>query len=123
MPFINSEKLPKMELFPGALSGILAGDNIMLSFLELAAGGTVPQHSHPHEQAGLMISGSLRFTIGTEEQVMAPGDAFLIPPNVAHSGEVLEGPARVLDIFCPVREDYVEKYNRYTETGDKTVWK
>ena len=25
MPFIDAEELPKMELFPGALSGIVAG--------------------------------------------------------------------------------------------------
>lgn len=122
MPFINSDELPKMELFPGALSGILAGENLMLSFLELVAGGAVPEHSHPHEQAGLMISGKLRFKIGSEEQIMGPGDAFLVPPNVAHSGEVLEGPAQVLDIFSPIREDYIDKYNRYTETGEKTEW-
>ena len=123
MPFINSDELPKMELFPGALSGILAGENLMLSFLDLAVGGTVPEHSHPHEQAGLMIAGKLRFKIGSDEQVMGPGDAFLVPSNIAHSGEVLEGPAQVLDIFSPVREDYVDKYNKYTETGEKTVWK
>ena len=26
MPFIAAEELPKMELFPGALSGIVAGE-------------------------------------------------------------------------------------------------
>lgn len=123
MPFINSEKLPKMELFPGALSGILAGENLMLSFLVLEMGGMVPEHSHPHEQAGLMISGRIRFQIGAEDRVMEPGDAFLIPSNVVHSGEVIEGPAKVLDIFSPIREDYVEQYNRYNDTTDKTVWK
>ena len=123
MPFINSSELPKMELFPGALSSILAGKNLMLSFLDLAAGGTVPEHSHPHEQAGLMIAGKLRFRIGSEEQVMGAGDAFLVPSNVVHSGKVLEGPAKVLDIFSPVRDDYIDKYNKYTETGEKTVWK
>ena len=123
MPFINSEKLPKMELFPGALSGILAGENLMLSFLVLEMGGMVPEHSHPHEQAGLMISGRIRFQIGAEDRVMEPGDAFLIPSNVVHSGEVIEGPAKVLDIFSPIREDYVEQYNRDNDTTDKTVWK
>ena len=123
MPFINSEKLPKMELFPGALSGILAGENLMLSFLVLEMGGMVPEHSHPHEQAGLMISGRIRFQIGAQDRGMEPGDAFLIPSTVVHSGEVIEGPAKVLDIFSPIREDYVEQYNRYNDTTDKTVWK
>ena len=52
MPFIAAEELPKMELFPGALSGIVAGEGLMLSFLEMAEGSEVPEHSHPHEQAG-----------------------------------------------------------------------
>ena len=52
MPFIAAEELPKMELFPGALSGIVAGEGLMLSFLEMEEGSAVPEHSHPHEQAG-----------------------------------------------------------------------
>ena len=50
-----------MELFPGALSGIVAGEGLMLSFLEMAEGSEVPEHSHPHEQAGLVLSGELQF--------------------------------------------------------------
>lgn len=122
MPFIRAENLPRMELFPGALSGILAGDKLMLSFLDMEQGSAVPAHSHPHEQAGLVLEGKLRFRIGGEERVMEPGDAFLIPPNVVHEGVVEEGPARVLDIFSPVREDYVRQYNEFTSTSDKTVW-
>ena len=57
MPFIAAEELPKMELFPGALSGIVAGEGLMLSFLEMVEGSEVPEHSHPHEQAGLGIVG------------------------------------------------------------------
>ena len=123
MPFIHSDELPKMELFPGALSGIIAGDRLMLSFLVLEHGGVVPEHSHPHEQAGLMLTGRLKFKVGDEERLMEPGDAFLVPSNVVHGGEVVEGPARVLDIFSPVREDYAQQYNKYVETSDKTIWK
>ena len=122
MPFIRADALPQMELFPGALSGLVAGENLMLSFLEMAEGSEVPEHSHPHEQAGLVLQGRLRFRIGGEEKVMGPGDAFLIPPDVVHQGVVEEGPARVLDIFSPVREDYVEKYNSFTSTSEKTRW-
>ena len=123
MPFIDSKNLPKMELFPGALSGLVGGDKLMLSFLEMAEGSTVPEHSHPHEQAGLVLEGKLRFRIGEEEQLMEPGDAFIVPGNVVHSGEVVAGPAKVLDIFSPVREDYLEQYNRYQQTSENTQWK
>lgn len=122
MPFVNADELPRMQLFPGALSGLVAGQQLMLSFLEMQQGSCVPEHSHPHEQAGLMLEGRLRFRIGGEERVLVPGDAFLVPADMAHSGEVIEGPARVLDIFSPPREDYIEKYNKYTQTRTETRW-
>ena len=122
MPFIRVEDLSKLELFPGALSGILQGENLMLSFLDLADDCVIPEHSHPHEQAGLILKGKLRFRIATEEREAGPGEAFLIPPNVVHSGEVVEGPVQVLDIFSPVREDYAERYNRHRQTSSDTLW-
>ena len=122
MPFIEPDELPRVELFPKALSGIAAGEHLMLSFLDLAPGCSIPEHSHPHEQAGLVLEGTLRFRIGDEERVASPGEAFIIPPNVVHEGEVVDGPVRVLDIFSPPREDYVEKYNRYLKTSPTTKW-
>ena len=92
MPFIAAEELPKMELFPGARSGIVAGEGLMLSFLEMAEGSEVPEHSHPHEQAGLVLSGELQFRIGSDEKILKTGEAFIIPPNVVHSGVVVKGP-------------------------------
>ena len=124
MSFIRADDLPRLELFPKALSGIVQGEQLMLSFLELAPGCRIPEHSHPHEQAGLVLSGRLRFRIGDEERVTGPGDAFLIPPNVVHGGEVAgDETCRVLDIFSPPREDYAERYNRYTETSGETRWR
>lgn len=123
MPFFRTEQLPRMELFPGALSGIAAGRDLMLSFLEMAVGSRVPEHSHPHEQAGVVLSGKLRFRIGAEEKVIGPGDAFIVPPDVVHAGVVLEGPAQVLDIFSPPREDYLDRYNDFIQTSSRTVWR
>ena len=123
MPFVNTDELPRLELFPKALSAIVHGDQLMLSFLELAPGCEIPEHSHPHEQAGLVLSGTLRFRIGDEERVAGPGDAFIIPGNVVHWG-IGEGAevAKVLDIFSPPREDYIERYNQYTKRSGDTRW-
>ena len=33
------------------------------------------------------------------------GDTFFIPPNVPHSGRSITN-CRIIDVFCPVREDY-----------------
>ena len=122
MPFIKEQDLPKLKLFPKAFSGIIAGEQIMLSFLDLEPGCEIPEHSHPHEQAGLVLQGSFRFRIGSDERVTGPGDAFIVPPDVVHSGEVVEGPVKIIDIFSPPREDYLERYNRYKEISGSTLW-
>ena len=90
MPFIALNELPKMELFPGVRSALAAGSQLMLSALEMEHEGVVPEHSHPHEQAGLVLEGKLRLRIGDEERELAPGDAFIIPSHVVHSGVVTE---------------------------------
>ena len=123
MSFIELNELARVELFPKALSGIAQGEHLMLSFLDLEEGCVIPEHSHPHEQAGLVLEGVFRFRIGNEEKVAVAGDAFIVPPDVVHEGEVVEGPVRVLDIFSPPREDYAEKYNRFQKTSPTTKWK
>ena len=122
MPFIEFEKMPKMELFEGVLSRLATGDHIMLSALDMDQDAIVPEHSHPHEQAGLVLKGHFKFRIGDEEREVGPGEAFIIPGHVVHSGVVTQGPAQILDVFTPVREDYAERYNNFTTTSDKTVW-
>lgn len=123
MPFIQPGELSRLELFPGIVGALVAGEHLMLSFLEMEEGAEVAEHSHPHEQAGLVLDGKLRFRIGDQEKVAGPGDAFIIPPNVVHWGIVEEGPAKVLDIFSPPREDYIDRYNRHAKTGADTIWK
>ena len=122
MPFIEFDKMPKMELFQGVHSRLASGERIMLSALDMDQGAIVPEHSHPHEQAGLVLQGRFKFRIGDEEREVGPGEAFIIPGNIVHAGVVTEGPAQILDIFTPVREDYVERYNNFTTTSEKTVW-
>ena len=67
----------------------------------------MPVHSHPHEQAGLLVSGRLKFTIGEETRLLEPGDQWLIPGGVPHTVVAVDGPAVALDVFNPVREDYL----------------
>ena len=76
-------------------------------------GAEVPLHHHPHEQAGMLIKGQVQLTIGDETRICEAGSLFIIPPNVPHRAVAVNGPAVVLDVFSPVREDYAELANRY----------
>lgn len=106
MPFYHpDEKAPK-ELFPGVTIRTLWGEHIMLSFVHFEPFATVPLHSHPHEQMGILLEGEVEFTIGDETKVLRQGDCWWVPSNVAHSVRNLGKPSLALDIFYPVREEY-----------------
>ena len=106
MAFYNpADRAPK-ELFPGALTRTFWGEKLLLSYLDLAPGAFVPPHSHPHEQAGIVLEGELEFVIGDETRIVKTGEMFIIPGGVVHSVRVGATPARALDIFSPVREEY-----------------
>jgi quercetin dioxygenase-like cupin family protein len=85
----------------------------MLSYLEMDDGAEVPLHNHPHEQGGILLKGTLQLTIGDETRIVSAGSLFLIPPNVPHRAVAVNGPATVLDVFSPVREDYAAQVNTY----------
>jgi quercetin dioxygenase-like cupin family protein len=79
----------------------------MMSFVQFErADALVPTHHHPHEQMGMGLEGEFELTIAGETQVIRAGDAYLIPSNVPHSARSINGPARALDLFHPVRDDY-----------------
>ena len=42
----------------------------MLSLVTLTPEAVVPEHSHPHEQMGMMVSGTLDLTIAGETRIV-----------------------------------------------------
>ena len=95
------------EIFPGVEIRTTAGRGIMLSVVHLEPGSVVAEHAHPHEQMGLLIEGRLEFTVGGVTRVLGPGDLWRIPGGVPHSVRAIDVPAVALDVFHPIREDYL----------------
>jgi quercetin dioxygenase-like cupin family protein len=116
MPFINIDDIVPVEPVPGCRMRTPFGENLMLSYLEMDDSAEIPLHNHPHEQGGILLKGKMELTIGEETRTFEPGAMYLIPPNVPHRAVAVDGPAVVLDVFSPVREDYVELVNRYIPT-------
>ena len=113
MGFIDISEFQPIEPVPGCRMRTPFGEHLMLSYLEMDEGAEVPLHSHPHEQGGMLIKGTLQLTIGDETRLCQPGSMFLIPPHVKHRAVAMGGPCVVLDVFSPVREDYAGLTNRY----------
>ena len=93
---------------PGVRIRTPYGQNIMLSLLEMDKGTGVPLHSHPHEQAGILLEGRMELTIGDETRLLEPGMSYFVPPNVPHGASALDEPVKTLDVFTPIREDYAK---------------
>ncbi len=111
--FINPASAPRLTQMEGLETVILtglAGEKMMMALNATLPGHTVPLHSHPHEQIGMVYSGRAKLRIGDEERIVEKGDFYCIPSNVPHSDTALgEEPFIMLDIFYPVREDFIEK--------------
>lgn len=104
--FVDKKECSHHEIFPGVHIYTVAGQDLMLSLVEMEPGAVVEKHDHPHEQMGLMLEGEAEFTIGDEQRLVRAGQMWRIPGGVPHKVIAGEKPVRALDVFHPVREDY-----------------
>jgi quercetin dioxygenase-like cupin family protein len=105
--FVEPDQCSEHEIFPGVTIHTMAGSQMMLSVVEMQPGAVVELHDHPHEQIGLLLEGELTFTIGGETRVLRPGAMWRIPGGVPHTVVAGDQPVKAIDVFCPVREDYL----------------
>jgi quercetin dioxygenase-like cupin family protein len=106
MPFFNLSDLNPKNLADGVTIKAVSGEKMTMTVFYLTEGSSVPEHSHPHEQIGTVLKGTLELIIGDEKRVVTEGDGWVIPSDVVHKGHCVEGPAEVMEFFAPVREDY-----------------
>jgi len=83
----------------------LSSDSMQVIRYVYPAGASFTAHQHPQEQAFFLIKGPVAFMVEDREHVLEPGDAIIVPPNVAHSSRVLSAePAEGLVVLSPPRE-------------------
>ena len=111
--FIDVDEAPQFSQMKGLETKILSGlhgEQMMMVLNSTLPGHEVPTHSHPHEQVGMVYSGKAKLRIGDEERMVQKGDFYCIPSNVPHSDTCIgDEPFVMLDIFYPVREDFIQK--------------
>jgi quercetin dioxygenase-like cupin family protein len=104
--FPTANECTRHTIFPGVHIKTCAADQMMLSVVDLEPHAVVEEHAHAHEQVGMVLAGRAVFFIGNEQKTLQAGDLYRIPGKVPHKVIVLDQPARALDIFYPVREEY-----------------
>jgi quercetin dioxygenase-like cupin family protein len=95
------------ELVDGVeLTTLVHGEKTLMGRFKIVKGAVIPSHSHPHEQTGIMISGRLRFNADGDVLEVEAGDSWCLPGGVEHSVTALADSV-VIEVFSPVREDYL----------------
>ncbi len=108
--FASLDGLPERQVFPGVYLRILAGDHVMFSVVRFDPRATVPTHQHPHEQIGMVLEGGMDLWIADERRPLVHGDMYTIPANVPHGAATTDSTCLVLDVFHPLREEYVSLF-------------
>jgi quercetin dioxygenase-like cupin family protein len=104
---------PVEQLSPTIGRRVLHTETMTMAWITLTKGAVVPRHDHPNEQIATVLEGRLRFLIGDDEElVVSAGESVPLAANVPHEVEALEDTV-VLDVFSPVREDWVRGDDAY----------
>jgi quercetin dioxygenase-like cupin family protein len=112
MKLYNWNEVAEERLNPMITRQMIHSSTVTIARLRARKGAIVPTHSHVNEQITTMEKGSMLFVTPTEKIVVRAGESLCIPPNVPHSVESLEDCVAV-DIFSPVREDWVRGDDAY----------
>jgi len=100
-------KVPVEQLEAGIERQMIIGENLMLCRLRFAPHVVTPAHDHPHEQMTIIERGRVLFTIGDQEKIAQAGDVLHFPPGAWHGATMLEDEVILVDIFSPIREDFL----------------
>jgi quercetin dioxygenase-like cupin family protein len=110
--FIENSSIDWEVTGPGMRRKIMAWDErLMLVKVEFTQGGIGALHQHHHTQITHIESGRFEVEIGGERKVLTAGDVFYAPSNVMHGVVCLEEGV-LIDVFSPMREDFVNVHGR-----------
>jgi len=104
---LNWDQIPVEHPAAGIERQMVIGQNIMVVRFRFVPFLVTPEHTHPHEQMSLVISGRVRFFIEGKETIASAGDVLHFPSNCLHGATMMDEEVVLIDIFSPVREDFL----------------
>jgi quercetin dioxygenase-like cupin family protein len=104
---LNWSEIPVEYPAEGIERQMVVGERIMIVRFRFKPFLVTPEHTHPHEQMSLIISGRVRFFIEGEELIVSAGDVLHFPSNCLHGATMMDEEVVLIDIFSPIREDFL----------------
>ena len=105
--FIEDKNVQWEDLGMGIRRKVMAYDeNLMVVKVDFEKGAVGTLHHHYHTQISHVHSGAFEVEIAGEKKVLKADDVFFVPPNAIHGVVCLEA-GMLIDIFSPMREDFI----------------
>jgi quercetin dioxygenase-like cupin family protein len=111
--------IPSEQINPLVTRQYINGDNMTFSRFSIKKGGGVPIHSHHNSQITHVIEGAFQFTTNGEQSIVRAGEIHVIPPHVPHGVVALEDTV-ALEIFSPIRQDWLDGKDNYLRSAAST---
>ena len=104
---VNWSNVPIEDVADGIQRQMVVGEGLMICRFRFAPFLVTPEHEHPHEQMSIVVSGRVRFFVEGTERIAVPGDVLHFPPGCWHGATMMDEEVVLIDIFSPVREDFL----------------
>ena len=105
-----TESVPMTLLVPGSESHLISTKELTVSFLTMKANSVFDVHTHENAQCMIVTEGYCDEIIDGKIYRVEAGYVIYLPANIPHGAFILDVDCKAIDIFCPVSEDYMEKF-------------
>lgn len=117
MLLCNWEEVEEEALTPQLSRKYISGAHMTLARFLLKKGCIVQAHSHSNEQMSTVLNGKMLFVVDGREILATDGHTVCIAPFSTHSAVALEDTS-MLEVFSPVRRDWMEGTDDYLRSGE-----
>ena len=116
MQLFSWEEVRTEIMNPNIRRKVITGERAMVAQVFIAKGGVVPTHHHESEQLTYIMEGALEFELEGRTVIVRKGEVLHIPSNVPHRAVALDDTLD-LDIFSPIRVDWLTGQDEYLRRG------
>ncbi len=104
--FANVDEIAPNRIWDGVVGRTVHTERVTMTLIQLEPGAVVPEHRHEQEQVGLLVDGSMTFSVADETRELRAGGMWRIGSNVPHRVEAGPAGAVAFEVFAPIRDDW-----------------
>jgi quercetin dioxygenase-like cupin family protein len=104
---MNWQTIPSERVADGIDRQTVVGEKLMICRLKIQPRVVTPVHSHVHEQITMVERGRVLYIVDGAETIVSAGDVLHFAPNVPHGATMLDEEVVLVDVFTPMREDFL----------------